>query len=72
MLSRTRRGFTNRTTPTQGLSIAACSAEDCAALNLGYMDPDSVNVDEWRDREDEGVLFVPKAGEMLFRTRPAS
>ena len=47
------------------------SAADCARLNLGYMDPEGVNVDEWRDREDEGVLFVPKAGEMLFRTRPA-
>jgi nickel-dependent lactate racemase len=45
------------------------SREDCEALSLGYMDPASVNVDEWRDREDEGVLFVPKAGEMLFRTR---
>ena len=45
------------------------SPEDCAALNLGYMDPDAVNIDEWRDREDEGVLLVPKAGETLFRTR---
>jgi nickel-dependent lactate racemase len=45
------------------------SPEDCDALNLGYMDPDSVDVDEWRDRESEGVLLVPKAGETLFRTR---
>ena len=45
------------------------SAEDCAALNLGYMDPDDVNVDAWRDREDEGILLVPKAGETLFRTK---
>ncbi len=45
------------------------SAEDCARLNLGYMDPDSVNIDDWRGREDEGVLLVPKAGEMLFRTK---
>jgi len=33
------------------------------------MDPDTVNVDDWRNREDEGVLFVPKAGETLFRTK---
>ena len=46
------------------------SREECAALNLGYMDPDTINVDDWRDREDEGVLFVPKAGETLFRVRP--
>ena len=45
------------------------SAEDCAALNLGYMDPDTVNIDEWRDRESEGVLLVPKAGETLFRVK---
>jgi len=23
----------------------------------------------WRDREDEGILVVPKAGEYLFRLR---
>ncbi|MDQ2665505.1 MAG: lactate racemase domain-containing protein [Gemmatimonadota bacterium] len=45
------------------------SADDCARLNLGYMDPDTVNVDEWRDRENEGVLLVPKAGETLYRTK---
>jgi len=42
-------------------------AEDCARLNLGYMDPSKINVDEWKNREDEGVLYVPKAGEILYR-----
>jgi lactate racemase len=42
---------------------------DCDRLSLGYLDPDSINFDEWKDREDEGVLFVPKAGEMLYRVR---
>jgi nickel-dependent lactate racemase len=46
------------------------SAEDCARLNLGYLDPAKVNVDEWKDREDEGVLYVPKAGEILYRLKP--
>jgi nickel-dependent lactate racemase len=45
------------------------SAEDCARLNLGYLDPAKVNVDDWRDREDEGSLYVPRAGEMLYRVR---
>jgi nickel-dependent lactate racemase len=45
------------------------SAEDCARLNLGYLDPARVNVDEWKDREDEGLLFVPKAGEILYRVK---
>jgi len=45
------------------------SAEDCAQLNLGYLDPSGVNIDEWKDREGEGVLYVPKAGEILFRMK---
>ncbi|HEX9331174.1 MAG TPA: lactate racemase domain-containing protein [Anaerolineales bacterium] len=45
------------------------SAEDCARLNLGYLDPSMINVDEWKDRENEGVLYVPKAGEILYRLR---
>ncbi len=43
--------------------------EDCARLNLGYLDPASINVDEWKDREDEGILYVPKAGEILYRLK---
>jgi nickel-dependent lactate racemase len=45
------------------------SAEDCARLNLGYLDPAKVNVDEWKNREDEGTLYVPKAGEILYRLK---
>lgn len=45
------------------------SAEDCARLNLGYLDPAKINVDEWKDREDEGILYVPKAGEILYRLK---
>jgi len=45
------------------------SEEDCARLNLGYLDPAKVNVDEWKDREGEGVLYVPKAGEILYRLK---
>jgi lactate racemase len=45
------------------------SAEDCARLSLGYLDPTKINVDEWKDREEEGVLYVPKAGEILYRLR---
>jgi nickel-dependent lactate racemase len=44
-------------------------AEDCARLNLGYLDPATINLDDWKDREDEGILFVPKAGEILYRLR---
>lgn len=41
--------------------------EDCARLNLGYLNPEKINLDDWKDREDEGTLFVPRAGEILFR-----
>jgi len=41
--------------------------EDCQKLSLGYLNPDTVAVAEWQNREDKGILFVPKAGEMLYR-----
>jgi len=44
-------------------------AERCRRLNLGYLDPASIDVDEWEGREDEGILVVPKAGEMLYRVK---
>jgi nickel-dependent lactate racemase len=42
-------------------------AEDCARLNLGYLDPSQVNFDDWKDREGQGILFVPSAGEILYK-----
>lgn len=41
--------------------------ERCRKINLGYMNPDSINIGEWKDREDEGILYVEKAGEILYR-----
>ncbi|MFZ6031217.1 MAG: lactate racemase domain-containing protein [Chloroflexota bacterium] len=43
--------------------------EHCARLNLGYLDPAGIDVSEWQNREDEGILYVPKAGEILYRLR---
>jgi len=40
---------------------------ECRAINLGYRDPAGINPDEWKDREDEGRLLVPDAGEVLYR-----
>jgi lactate racemase len=42
----------------------------CRKVNLGYLDPQSVNLDDWKGRESEGILVVPKAGEMLYRLKP--
>jgi nickel-dependent lactate racemase len=44
--------------------------ERCQRINLGYLDPAGVNPQEWQGREEEGVLVVPRAGEMLYRVRP--
>src|SRR5215207_2273985 len=34
------------------------SAEDCVQLNLSYLNPANIKLDEWKDKEDDGVLYV--------------
>jgi len=47
--------------------------EICDRINMGYRDPASIRIEDYADREEEGVLLVPKAGEMLFQLEePAS
>ncbi|MCS7067649.1 MAG: lactate racemase domain-containing protein [Meiothermus sp.] len=46
--------------------------EDCKRLNLGYLDPDSLNPEDFAGREEEGILLVRKAGETLYRVRGKS
>jgi nickel-dependent lactate racemase len=41
----------------------------CEKVNLGYLDPAAVDIDEWVGREDDGLLLVPRAGETLYRLR---
>jgi len=41
--------------------------EVCEQINLGYRDPESINIESFANREDEGVLLVQKAGEHLHR-----
>ena len=48
------------------------SREDCARLNLGYLDPASIKMSEWEGREADGTLVVPRAGEMLYKIRRAT
>jgi hypothetical protein len=36
---------------------------------LGYRDPASINIEDYADREDEGVMLVRKAGEMLYHLK---
>ena len=44
-------------------------ADECRALNLGYRDPASIDPASFGNREAEGVLLVPKAGEYLYRPK---
>lgn len=43
------------------------SRERCEEHNVGYLDPEEVDLEEWSNRENEGVLLIPKAGEILYR-----
>ena len=44
----------------------------CRRINLGYRDPATIDVAQWQGREAEGILYVPRAGEMLYRVRPSA
>jgi nickel-dependent lactate racemase len=41
----------------------------CRRINLGYRDPKTIRVEDFANREDERILLVPKAGEMLYRLK---
>lgn len=41
----------------------------CERVNLGYLDPSTIDVGEWENRENEGILVVHKAGETLYRLK---
>jgi len=43
--------------------------ELCEKINLGYRDPNSINIEDYANREEEGILLVRKAGEQLYRLR---
>jgi nickel-dependent lactate racemase len=50
------------------VTLATGIPEDvCRAVNLGYRDPATVDVDDFA--RDPGTLVVPRAGEVLFRLR---
>lgn len=39
----------------------------CKKINLGYRNPSTICIEDFIDREEEGILYVPKAGEILYR-----
>jgi nickel-dependent lactate racemase len=48
------------------------SPQECAQLNLGYQDPTKINPKDFMGQEDSGILYVPKAGETLYRLKESS
>ena len=47
----------------------AIPEEMCRKINLGYRDPATIDPVDWQNRESEGYLYVPKAGEILYRLK---
>ncbi len=45
------------------------SRERCEHANLGYRDPETIDISAWEGREDEGIKVVYKAGETLYRLK---
>lgn len=51
----------------QVVLATAIPPEVCQRINLGYLDPGSIDLDAYRHREAEGILVVERAGEVLHR-----
>lgn len=45
------------------------SPDHCKRINLGYRDPNTIDVDAWKGRESEGIIVVRRAGELLYRAK---
>ena len=57
-------------TPRVRVTLATGLTEaQCREINLGYRDWRTINPADYANREDEGILLVPKAGERLYHLR---
>lgn len=57
-------------TPRVKVTLATgISEEICRKINLGYRDYRTIEVESYANREEEGVLLVRKAGEMLYHLK---
>ena len=67
-------GTYDETTGVEKLRIKVTLAtgipkERCEKIGLGYLDPASFDPKTWIGKEDQGILVVPRAGEMLYRLK---
>lgn len=57
-------------TPRISVTLATSIPEErCRRINLGYADYREIDPTAWIGREGEGILYVPHAGERLYRVR---
>ena len=58
---------TNTETPRIQVTLATGIPEErCRHINLGYLDYRDINPQAWQGRDQEGILVVPHAGEILL------
>ena len=67
-------GTYDETTGVEQLRIKVTLAtgiprERCEKIGLGYLDPASIDPQDWVGKEEQGILVVPRAGEMLYRLK---
>ena len=46
---------------------SAIPKEKCEQINLGYLNPEEIRIEDYQEREDQGILYVDHAGEILYR-----
>jgi nickel-dependent lactate racemase len=52
------------------VTLATGIAEErCRRMNLNYLDPKEIHMEDWEGREGEGVKLIPQAGEILYRLK---
>lgn len=57
-------------TPRIQVTLATGIPEErCRRVNLGFLDYHQIDPQRWVGREEEGLLLVQNAGEMLYRTQ---
>ncbi len=62
---------TKTETPRIHVTLAtSIPRELCERINLGYLDPGSIDIEAWR--RDPDTLVVPRAGELLYRVKPSN
>jgi nickel-dependent lactate racemase len=57
-------------TPRARVTLATAIPRDvCKQINLGFQDAETINVEDYANRADDGVLLVRKAGEVLHQLK---